>query len=370
MTSGRLARADRGLNVATIRDVAERAQVSTATVSRVLNDHPSVNRAIRTAVLKAIDELQFQPNAIARTLRTAKTRTIALLVSGMRNADLLAQVLQGAESVAQEHGYELLVANTRRDPAIEQRHLKSLEARRVSGILFAPMMPLDGVAAFAERSRIPVVVYGRTAPTEGLPHTVLRFTQATEEAIDHLLELGHRRIGTVTHVSEKGLDARFGWGASFIRQALRARGIEPDPACYLVVDSGAECTRLVYRLFTVRPTPTALFITNLFLAPPTLAGIRAAGARVPDDVSLIGCGDSEWARFVEPPLSVVAADLNAHLADSTRLLINLIDGHDYLPVGVEHHARYIRRSSVGPPQVVGSSAGAAGVDIVGAEAAK
>jgi DNA-binding LacI/PurR family transcriptional regulator len=356
--------------VATIRDVAERAQVSTATVSRVLNDQPSVNRAIRAAVLKAIDELQFQPNAIARTLRTAKTRTLALLVSGMRNADLLAQVLQGAESAAQEQGYELLVGNTRRDPAIEQRHLKSLVARRVSGILFAPVMPLDAVAAFAERSRIPMVVYGRTAPTDGLPHTVLRFTRATEEAIGHLLALGHRRIGTVTYSSEKGLDARFGWGASFIRQALRARGIEPDPACHLVVDSSDECTRSVCRLFTARPAPTALFITNLFLAPPTLAGIRAAGARVPDDVSLIGCGDSEWAQFVEPPLSVVAADLNAHLADSTRMLVNLIDGDDRLPVAVEHHARYIRRLSVEPPRAGVTATHVVSPAIAGTDAAK
>lgn len=333
----------------TIRDVARRAQVSVGTVSRVMNNHPSVNPAIRRAVLEAIDALHFQPNANARTLRTAKTRTLALLVSGMRNADLLSPVLMGAESVAHEHGYSLFVANTRRDPAIEEQRLRTLAQRRVDGILFSPMMPLEAVHGFAQRSGIPIVVYGRTARTDQLPHTVLGFTHATEEAIDHLLELGHRRIGTVTHVSERGLDARFGWGASFIRQALRARGIEPEPDYHLVVETNAECTRAVGELFTRTPRPTAMFITNLFLAPPTLAGIRAAGAVVPRDVSLIGCGDSEWAEFVEPPLSVVAADLRAHLADSTRLLINLINGNADLPVTTQHDARYIRRASVQPP---------------------
>jgi LacI family transcriptional regulator len=335
--------------VTTIRDVAERAQVSTATVSRVLNEHPSVNPAIRQVVLNAVEELQFQPNGVARTLRKAKTRTLGLLVSGMRNADLMAQVLQGAETVAQEHGYALFVGNTRRDVSIEERYLKSLAERRVDGILCAPMMPLDQVHAISQRSGVPVAVYGRTAPIDFLPHTVLRFTQATEEAIDHLLGLGHRHIGTITHTSEGRLDARFGWSASFIRQALKARGIEPDSGYHLVVGSNGECTRAVRDLFQQEKPPTALFITNLFLAPPTLAGIRAVGARVPRDVSLIGCGESDWAEFVDPPLSVVAADLSAHLADTTRMLLNLIARNDDLPVSSEHRAKYIRRSSVQPP---------------------
>lgn len=334
----------------TIRDVAERARVSTATVSRVLNDKPSVNPAIRQVVLKAVKDLHFQPNAVARTLRTAKTHTLALLVSGMRNGDLLSPLLLGAESVAQEHGYALFVGNTRRDARIEEQYLKSLAERRVDGILCSPSLPLPSVRAIVERAGVPVVVYGRTAPTDVLPNTVLHFTTATEEAIDHLLELGHRQIGTVTHVSESGLDPKFGWGSSFIRHALRARGIEPTPEYHLVVESNAACTEAIRSLISQSRRPTALFVTNLFLAPATLAGVKAAGARVPSDVSLIGCGDSEWAEFVEPPLSVVAADLSAHLADATRLLINAINHTDDLPVTAEHRARYIRRSSVRPPR--------------------
>jgi LacI family transcriptional regulator len=335
--------------VTTIRDVAERAQVSTATVSRVLNGKASVNPIIRRAVLKAVDELQFQPNAVARTLRTARTRTLALLVSGMRNGDLLSSVLLGAETVANDNGYALFVGNTRRDPGIERQYLKSLAERRVDGILCASMLPLDEIQGFGERTGIPVVVYGRDEPIDLVPHTVLRFTRATEEAIEHLIALGHRRIATVTHVSESGLAPRFGWGASFIRQALAVRGIATCAEHHLIVESEQECAGAVQAMLTTGQRPTAVFITNLFLAPATLAGVKSAGAHVPADVSLIGCGDSGWAAFVEPPLSVVAADLSALLTDSARMLINLINHNNDLPVSIEHRARYIRRASVQPP---------------------
>jgi DNA-binding LacI/PurR family transcriptional regulator len=266
----------------------------------------------------------------------------------MRNADLLSPVLLGAEAVAREHGYALFIGNTDRDPHIAEELLKNLAERRVDGILCPPVMPLDAMRAFARRSRIPVVVYGRTAPIDDLPHTILRFARATEEALDHLIGLGHRSIGTVAHTSEGRLTAEFGWSATFIREALRARGLATNRAHHLVMDSAEECTRAVHALVRGDKAPTALVVTNLFLVPGTLAGLKAAGVQAPSDLSLIGCGDSDWARFVEPPLSVVAADLSIHLADTTRVLINLIEGEPGAPVTTEHHARYIRRSSVGP----------------------
>jgi LacI family transcriptional regulator len=335
--------------VATIRDVARQAQVSVATVSRVLNNHPSVNPAIRRVVLAAIEALQYQPNPIARTLRTARTHTLGLLLSTMRNAELVAAAIRGAEAAAQARGYALFVANSERDPALEERYLRSMLERRVDGLLCNPRTNLTTVRDLAQKAGVPVVVYGRPAATGVLPTAVLSFGAATEEAIDHLLELGHRRIGTVTHVRQSDLEIDLGWGVPFIRRALRARGMAMERDHHLVVQSSEECTRRVGALFAARAHPTALFVTPLYLVPATIAGIRAAGARVPDDVSLIGFGDSEWAQVVEPPLSVVAADLTAHLDAATRLLIGLIEhGHDGSPVR-EHRARYLRRDSVCPP---------------------
>lgn len=332
----------------TIRDVAEWAQVSVGTVSRVMNGHPSVSPAIRRVVLEAIDELQYQPNAIARTLRTAKTFSLGLLIANMRNAEVAAAAITGAEAAAQEHGYALFVANTRRDPAVEEQYLRSLIGRRVDGLLCSASMPIEQIQRIVQQAGVPTVVYGRPQSSDLLPTTVLNFSEATQEAIDHLLSLGHQRIGTVTHVSDAGLESAVGWGASYINNALRQRGIESRDGHDLIVQSTDECTQRVADLLARPDRPTALLVTPFYLVPATIAGIRAAEASVPGDVSVIGFGDSSWAEIVEPPISVIAADLTAYLDASTRLLISLIKGEPQPIPSIEHHARYIRRGSVMP----------------------
>jgi LacI family transcriptional regulator len=334
--------------VTTIRDVAEWAQVSVGTVSRVMNGHPSVSPAIRRVVLEAIDELQYQPNAIARTLRTAKTFSLGLLVANMRNAEVAAAAIGGAEAAAQERGYALFVANTRRDPAVEEQYLRSLVGRRVDGLLCSPSMPLERVERIVQQAGVPTVIYGQPKPSDLLPTTVLNFSTATQEAIDHLRSLGHRHIGTVTHVSDAGLGEAVAWGASYIHNALRQRGIKSSDGHDLIVQSTDECTRRVAEMLARPKRPTALLVTPFYLVPAAIAGIRAAEASVPADVSVIGFGDSSWAQIVEPPISVVAADLTAYLDASTRLLISLIKGGQESIPSIEHHARYIRRGSVMP----------------------
>jgi LacI family transcriptional regulator len=334
--------------VATIRDVAKQAQVSVGTVSRVMNDHPSVSPAIRRAVLDAVAALHFQPNAIARTLRTARTQTLALLMSSMRNADLAFSAIRGAEDGAYEHGYALFVANSRGDPRVEERLLKNLVARRVDGLLCNPRMPIEKVHALVQRAGVPTVVYGRASANGPLPTAVLDFAAATEEAIDHLLALGHRRIGTVTDAGQRSLEVNLAWGVRFIHRALVARGIEIDPRHHPVVRSTEECTQVIRALFLGRQHPTAMLITPLYLAPATIAGMRAAGAQLGRKVSVIGFGDAAWTQVLEPPLSVVAADLTAHFKAAARLLVSAIAGEADVPAVVETHARYLRRGSVQP----------------------
>lgn len=332
----------------TIRDVAEWAQVSVGTVSRVMNGHPSVSPAIRRVVLEAIDELQYQPNAAARTLRTAKTNTLGFLAVNMRNAEVAAAAITGAEEAAHEHGYALYVANTRRDPTVVEQYLRNLLGGRVDGLLCPASMDLDRLHQLVQQAGVPTVIFGHPKPFNLLPTTVLNFASATEEAIDHLRRLGHERIGTVTHVSDAGLEESVAWGASYIQNALRQRGIRCGAEHELIVQSAEECAQRVAALMTLPGRPTALLVTPLYLVPSTIAGIRAAGATIPIDVSLIGFGDSGWAEIVEPPISVIAADLTAYLDASTRLLIDLINGCEPPNPPIEHHAHYIRRGSVAP----------------------
>lgn len=331
----------------TIRDVARRAQVSIGTVSRVVNDHPSVSPAIRRAVQEAIDALQFQPNAIARTLRTAKTRTIGLLLSDLRNSEVAGTAIWGAEAVAREHGYALLVANAGRDTAAEAQHTRSLLERRVDGLL-CPAAVLRTVHDLLRSAGVPAVTFGGRISGSQLPVAELSFAAATDEAVDHLVDLGHRRIGIVSRSPELHTGAAAGLRAPDIRRSLRRRGIEVDRDFELRVPSPVECIRMAHELFAREARPTALLVNALYLAPATIAGIRSAGLKVPRDVSVIAYGDADWAQIVEPPLNVIAADLAAHLQAATGLLIGLIEGKGDPRPGIEHHGRYIRRGSVGP----------------------
>jgi LacI family transcriptional regulator len=329
----------------TIRDVAERAQVSVGTVSRVINDHPSVNPAIRRVVLEAIEELRFRPNVVARNLATARTRTLGLLLSDLRNSELAAAAISGAEAVAQEHGYALLVADTQRDAAVEAQHLRSLLDRRVDGLLCAPVAG-GTIRELVRAAGVPTVVFGRGKPDGSLPTAVLSFAAATEEAVEHLVEVGHRRIGIISRVPDFSIGAAAGLRAPDIRRSLRARNTEGGRAFDLRATSPAECTRLVQHLFADERRPTALFVNALYLIPATIMGVRAAGLSIPDDVSVIAYGDSDWSQVVEPPLNVIAADLVAHLQAAARLLVGLIE-QPYGPLPtIEHHGRYIRRGSV------------------------
>ena len=332
----------------TIRDVAARAQVSVATVSRVMNNHPSVGPAIRRVVLEAIEALHYQPSAIARTLRTARTRTLGLLLSDMRSFEVVVPAIWGAEAVAHAHGYSLVVANWRHEETVVEQHLCSLLERRVDGLLCGPAVSVEAVHRLAQRAGVPAVMYGRPSMDGPLPATVVSLAAALEEAIDDLVQLGHRRIGTIG----RAVDLREGRTGLVreIRRALRDRGVETDVVLDLTAASPAECTRLVRETVADGPSPTAFLVLAPFLAPATIAGIRAAGATIPRDVSLIAVGDSEWAPVVDPPLSVVVVDWNAHLEAATRLLIELIEhGRDRPTSVIEHGGQYIRRGSVQPP---------------------
>lgn len=325
--------------MATIRDVAEHAQVSVGTVSRVINDHPSVSPAIRRVVLAAIDELRYQPNSIARTLRTSRTRALGLVMSGLGSTMGLA----GAEVVAQEYGYALFVADSRFDPEVEARNIRGLIERRVDGLLCNPVESSRIIHDLVRGSNVPTVVWGWTVANRVLPTVVLRETAAIAAGVDHLVDLGHQQVGVIA------LDGPTGTGSAIrrrvIHEAFQTRGVVTDGEFDRCVSPPA-CTAAVRELLTGRRRPTAMMVTASQLTPPLLAGIRAAGARIPDDVSLICFDGSEWASVFDPPLNAIALDLFMHAGAATRLLIGMAQHQPGLPRTIEHRSQYIRRGSV------------------------
>lgn len=328
--------------MATIRDVAERALVSVGTVSRVLNDHPKVRPATKRAVLQAIEELGYRPNAMARNLRSSRTNVIGLLFHDLAQPMAIRSV-RGAEEAARAGGYGVLVADSQGDSERQEEHILHFMERRADGLVVFPVGPRTPVvdAVSNAKGSIPTVLIGQTAAHKVLPTAVVDEVRAVDDAIRHLAELGHRRIAIVTSRTYTNQSR----GRMF-QTSLRRSGMETAPL--VVVEHWPDAIEATRSLLSGKDRPTAIIAGTHGLAPWVIQGIRAAGCRVPDDVSMIAFGESDWAHAVEAPLSVIAVDFFAHTRDAVALLQRMLKGDESVPRTITHHSVYTPRGSTGP----------------------
>ncbi len=326
----------------TIHDVAARAGVSQPTASLVLSNHPRARVAAvtRQRVLEAAVELGYRPNMVARSLSQGRSYALGVIVPNVRNP-FVADVVTGAERVAADAGYALLLCDQQaRD--IEQ-HLDILRARQIDGIL------IDAVGAAGLSSDalagLPVVLIDE--PSKFWPGIATDAVGAGRLAADHLLALGHRRmafVGPATDIHtfrmrERGFvlslrDAGISWTSDLWRRA---------PA---TVVGGRDAMRELLRLAV---PPTAVFFANDLMAIGAIKQCLRDGLRLPNDCSIVGCDDIEFAQYVTPELTTVAVPARELGARATRLLVQLVEHSTHrlnasrmLPV------RLVPRGSSGP----------------------
>ncbi|MFI5524912.1 LacI family DNA-binding transcriptional regulator [Streptomyces platensis] len=288
----------------TIRGVAERAGVSKSLVSLVLQDSPRVSDTKRQAVLDAIEELGYRPNAAARSLVARRTHTVGVLLNDMRNPWFV-EVLDGLNSLLQAHGLRMLMADGRLDRRTGQGFARTFQELRVDGLVVVGTLPdTDGLAEVA--ARLPTVIAGNHEPR--LPHADLVANddeRGARLATEHLIGLGHRRIA---HIAGQGLVGelrRRGFEA-----AMRAHGLTGSA----VVTSGDGTEeggyRAAVRLLTPPPVParpgarppaaqrpTALFAFNDISGVGALSAAQELGLRIPADLSLVGYDNTYLARI-------------------------------------------------------------------------
>jgi LacI family transcriptional regulator len=289
---------------ATIVDVARRAGVSTATVSRVMSGAAVARPATRDRVLAAVRELDYSPSAVARALKRRETRTLGLLVTDIANP-FFPLVVRAVEGEAHARGYGVVFGNAADDPERELAYLDLLLERRVDGLIVASARATRRHAERLARVPVPVVLLNSDAPGTGaLPSIATDHRLGGRLGAEHLLGLGHRSIAHVTapigHAAA-ALDRRLGIG-----DAMRTAGI--DPATLLVVDGGGTVeggAAAVPALLSATPRPTAVIGFNDLTAIGLLRGFRAAGLRVPEDTSVVGFDDIELAAWTDPPLTTV-----------------------------------------------------------------
>jgi LacI family transcriptional regulator len=308
----------------TIKDVAQLSGVSPMTVSRVINESDRVSPDTRRRVEQAISKLGYVPSRLARGLSGQRTGTLAVIVPDVANP-FFTLIVRGAEEVARRGGYRVILCDTRADLTIEREVIEEMLAHRVEGIVIAPVSDrskthLRRLAKFG----VPFVLIDRTVP--GIESDVVLGDSlgGARRLVEHLIALGHRRIGMIVESDEVSTarDRRQGYEA-----ALVTAGIPVDPA--LVAEATVDPAgglEGMGRLLALEERPTAVFSVNNLVALGAIEAVRRGGLEVPDDVALVCFDDIEYASRLYPFLTVMEQPAEMFGTLGTQLLLARIDG--------------------------------------------
>jgi LacI family transcriptional regulator len=303
----------------TIRDVAARAGVAPITASRALNNSGYVSEDARARVEKAAAELKFVPNMLARSLRSQKTHTLALVVTDIANP-FWTTVARGVEDVANAAGFHVIFCNTDESEAKQERYLSMLLRRRVDGVLLVPATSSGAAVRMLQAQRVQVVVLDRRVPGSAVDVVRGASTDGARRLTQHLIELGHRRIAIFSGPESVSVSRERVAGYT---QALAAAGIEADPSLVYHGPFTVEGGFAMAQALLARPAlqATALFAANNFIAIGVLRALREAGLRVPEDISLVVFDDLPDTYTWEPFLTVAAQPAYELGKTATTLLL-------------------------------------------------
>ena len=300
---------------ATIRDVAARAGLALGTVSRVLNDHPSVTPQARRSVREAIEALGYERDAVAGSLRNARTRMVACAI---RDFDIpaFASYVKAAEVVFRDAGYTLLLASTSNEKDVELTLLRGFAQRRVEGVMMTMSDEADADLAKAiGAAPMPIVLIDREL-LQNVDRVMADHETGADQATAHLLSLGHRRIGMI--VGDPAAYPSRSRIAGY-RRAHARHGVEVLE--HLIRDhalSNEIAFRETATLLSGDARPTALFVAAVDMLPGTLRAIRGSGLSPGRDVAIVAGSDSDLAELGSPPISALSwdrAEMGRHAAE-------------------------------------------------------
>lgn len=328
----------------TLDDVARAARVSTATVSRCINDPQVVSNSTRERVEAAIKALGYTPNFAARSMAAKRTFSIGAIVPTLENS-IFARGLQAFQEELDRHGYTLLVSSSAYSSATEEEQIRNLVARGADGLLLIGHDRVPEVYDYLERQRVPVIVawsYDDTAraPSIGFDNRAAMYA-LTERAI----ELGHKRIAMISGLSSGNDRARM--RIAGVRDAMAAHGLDTRTLDPVEVPydfaAGAEAFT---SLMAKEPRPSIVMCGNDVLAAGALRGAKQLGLNVPEDVSITGFDDIEIAQVVSPELTTVHVPHRQMGTIAAREIVEMIEEKRH---GVSQHleANIVERASVG-----------------------
>jgi len=306
--------------MASIRDVAKRAGVSVATVSYVLNGTRNVSAEVREAVLKAVQEVHYVPNVVAKSLRERRTKTLGCIVPDISNP-FFAALIKAFEWAARQEGYRVIVGNAEENEQVEEDLMYNLLARKVEGIA---LVPTKNSPSYLDlfRGRVPIVIVDRLTIGDMFDTVGAQNEEGAYQATTFLLEQGHRRIlFLASDLSLLNIQERL----AGYQRAHTQKELPLEPA--LVVECGrvtrAQTQEKVTRALKALK-PTAVIAATNRLTLVALGAARHLGLTIPGDLSLVGFDDFEWSSLLDPPLTVVAQPVEAMGQEAFRVLLERI----------------------------------------------
>lgn len=330
----------------TMQDVAQRAGVSTATVSRVLATPERSSEATRRAVMAAVETLGYAPNFAAKSLRTLRTEKIVVTVPDITNP-FFSSVIRGVEDAAQASGYAVLLGDTRHDAHREELYAGMLARRQADGLIFLGHRLPATLAELVKRKggRAPIVNGCEFSSDLGVSSAHIDNAKAASEAMAYLYSLGHRRIGVVTGPMASPISRDRLAGVKATASAHEASHMLQTAIGDFSIESGAREAR---EMVLSADPPTAIFCFGDEMAIGALDAVQKAGFSCPADVSVMGFDDIRYSRFITPALTTTNQPMEEMGRETVRLLLGLLNRQLTGPISVTLPHRLVVRASTGP----------------------
>ncbi len=313
-----------------IKDVAEHAGVSSATVSRVLSNKPHVRDELKERVHKAVADLSYEPNRVARSLRSQRSTVIGLVISDIRNS-FYNTVVRAIEDVAFEKGYAVFLCNTDENPEKELFYLNLLKAEKVAGVIISPARENASNSSSLTNANIPVVAVDRRIPNFEMDTVLTNNTEASYQLISQLIAKGHKRIGAVlSDLSITTGRERF----EGYKQAILDAGLDFSENLVLSgLPIAEDGYRLSLDLLEPKPLITALFTGNELITLGALKAIYELGLNIPEDIELASFDKLDWIPFL-PKMSFAEQPSYELGKQAAQLLFERISGSNKEPQNI------------------------------------
>ncbi|RAK08163.1 LacI family transcriptional regulator [Halanaerobium saccharolyticum] len=341
--------------MATIKDIAKKANVSTATVSYVLNDNAQISKATREKVLKVVEEMNYKRNNIAKSLRTNKTNTIGVIVEDMTVFNS-PKIIDGINKYVEEHGFHIVLSNLRLNKKIGNSYeqvskyseeinetIDVLLTRQIDGIIYIGEHTRD-VSKIMNRVEKPVVYTYCYSSKKNSYSVNYNDKLAAYQATNYLIDLGHQKIAVISGmINSKPSHERL----QGYQQALIDNYLNLDPFLIRTGDWEYETgVKLSKELLKSQNRPTAIFAFNDLMAVGVIDGAESLGFNVPDDLSVIGFDNREFSHFFKPQLTTIDLPLHEMGQQATKILIDIIKEKKVKEKSIQIECELIKRGSV------------------------